>query len=338
MAPDEAKMQIREPEAPVVVRAENLVKKYGSRKALDDVSFELRQGEILGLLGPNGAGKTTAMRILTGFFPPNRGKVWIHGRDLFNNPRVVKRKIGYLPETVNLYLDMRVREFLSFVASVKGVSGRRRPKEVEDKLSLCGLWNVRHRLIGKLSKGYKQRVGLAQAMIGDPDVLILDEPTSGLDPKQIIEIRTLIRELGKQRTLILSTHILPEVSMVCDRVMIINQGKIIATGTTEELESGLAQKYEIFVVIGDPSKKETAMALLGGIPGIEGQRIVEEKPDQVCVALRISKGRDPRAEITKLFVHQDIPLLEVRASHLSLEDIFMKLVVDESSGRIQENP
>jgi len=326
-------MQIKEPDAPIVVKVENLVKKFGNYKALDDVSFELRQGEILGLLGPNGAGKTTAMRILTGFFPPNHGRVWIRGKDLFQNPREVKKSIGYLPETVHLYLDMRVKEFLSFVAAVKGVSHRRRNKEIDDKLSLCGLWNVRNRMIGKLSKGYRQRVGLAQAMIADPDVLILDEPTSGLDPKQIIEIRSLIRELGRQRTLILSTHILPEVSMVCDKVMIINKGRIVASGTTEELESGLSEKYEIYVVIGDPSKKEAALALLAALEGVEGQRIVEEKPEQVSVALRISKGRDPRAEISRLFVRHDIPLLEVRAAHLSLEDIFMKLVVDESSQR-----
>lgn len=326
-------MLIQEPEAPVIVRAENLVKKFGSHKALQNISFELRQGEILGLLGPNGAGKTTAMRILTGYFPPTQGKVWIKGRELSKNPREMKRHIGYLPETVNLYSDMRISEFLAFVASVKGVSSRRKNKEIEEKLYLCGLWNVKHRLIKKLSKGYRQRVGLAQALIADPEVLILDEPTSGLDPKQIIEIRTLIRGLGKQRTLILSTHILPEVSMVCDRVMIINQGKIIATGTTDELESGLSEKYEIWVVIGDPGKKESASSLLNGIQDVEAVRIAEEKPGQVTFALRISKGRDPRSEISKLFVHHEIPLLEVKAAHLSLEEIFMKLVVDESTPR-----
>src|SRR3989338_5400423 len=240
------KTRISAPEARVMLKAVDLSKDFGGFRALDRVSFEVREGEVLGFLGPNGAGKTTAMRIFTGFFPPTHGKVWVGGEDFFKNPERMKRQIGYLPEAIGLYSDMRVLDFLQFVAQVKRVPSRLRKPHIEEKITRCGLWDVKNWMIGRLSKGYRQRVGLAQALIGDPDVLILDEPTNGLDPKQIIEIRSLIRELGKERTLVLSTHILPEVSMLCDRVMILNQGKVVASGTTDELEAGLEKRQEIF--------------------------------------------------------------------------------------------
>jgi len=326
---------IEAPEPQVMMRVENISKQFGGHRVLNDISFDLRQGEVLGFLGPNGAGKTTTMRILTGFFPPNRGRIWVGEDDLFAKPKQVKRRIGYLPETVQLYSDMRVREFLEFVARVKGVPGRSRAKHIEEKLSRCGLWEERQRLIGRLSKGFRQRVGIAQALIGDPEILILDEPTNGLDPKQIIEIRALIQELGRDKTLILSTHILPEVSMVCDRVLIINGGKVIASGTTSELESGLRDRHEILVTIGDAARKEEAIGLLGGVPGVERVQVSGEKEDQVSLVLGIAKGKDLRSEISRLCVQHDISLLEMRSSHLSLEEIFMKIVVTENPGEIK---
>lgn len=316
-------------ELPVLASMEGVSKEFGSVRVLNGISFQLRKGEILGFLGPNGAGKTTTMRILTGFFPPSKGRVLIQGEDLFKKPRKLKRKIGYLPETVQLYGDMKVREFLEFVADVRGLGGKKKRQDVEEKLTRCGLWDVKHRLIKRLSKGYRQRAGIAQALIGDPEILVLDEPTNGLDPKQIIEIRSLIREIAAERTLILSTHILPEVSMICDRVLIINQGRVIASGTTDELESGLRERHEIMVTLGPPADKASVIKLLEEIKDIERIHIAEEKNGVLTLSLGTAKGRDVRSEISRLFVSQNIPLLEMRSGHLSLEEIFMKLVVRE---------
>ncbi len=330
MQVDRSRTKIAEPEAPVLVKVENISKSFGRLKALDNLNFSIRKGEIVGFLGPNGAGKTTAMRIMAGFFPPTSGKVTIGEIDLFKHPQKAKRNIGYLPETVSLYDDMRVAEFLKFVSFVKGVSFASRRKDLDEKLEKCGLWNVRKRLIKHLSKGYKQRLGLAQALIGDPEVLILDEPTSGLDPKQIREIRLLIKELGREKTLILSTHILPEVSMVCDRVMIINEGKVVASGTAEELESGLQSSREIFLLAGDRHRKAEIVKLLEMIPNVEKVNVLEERADQFNVSLIVPKEIEIRPQITQLFVEEKIPLLEIRSSRLSLEDIFLKIVVNES--------
>ncbi len=315
------------------VRVEKISKKFGRFQAIQDVSFEIHQGEVLGFLGPNGAGKTTTMRILTGFFPPTSGKVWIGKHELYKKPLEAKRRIGYLPESISLYPDMRVSEFLQFAAKLKGVPRKKRRQDIDEKVARCGLGDMRNRLIGHLSKGYRQRLGLAQALIGDPDVLILDEPTSGLDPKQIIEIRSLIRELGRERTLILSTHILPEVSMVCNRVLIINHGKVVASGTTDELEEGLQKAHEIFLVIGDPLRKEEAKKLLEEVPGIEHVTVTEEKISQVSFSMVVSKSEDLRSHLSRLFVEHQIPLLEIRSGRLSLEEIFMKIVVNEDSAR-----
>ncbi len=314
--------------APVKVRVENLCKDFGKFRAIDQVSFELKQGEVLGFLGPNGAGKTTTMRILTGFFPPSEGKVFVGGIELFQHPREAKKKIGYLPESVNLYPDMRVEEFLYFVARLKGVSRRNMRGHLEEIMERCGLWEMRKRLIGRLSKGYKQRTGLAQALISNPDILVLDEPTNGLDPKQIIEIRKLIREIGRERSLILSTHILPEVSMVCDRVLIMNRGKVVASGTTSELEAGLTKAHEVYVIIGDRTRKDEALNILRSFSSVEHVS-VEEKEGHVSFCMTMGQGEDLRPAITRIFVQHQIPLLEIRSGRLSLEEIFMKIVVNE---------
>lgn len=317
-------MRIKDPSC--IVRFDRVSKKYGSFLALDEVSFGLNEGEIVGLLGPNGAGKTTTMRILAGFFSPTRGKVWIEGTDFFKDPKKAKKMLGYLPEAVKLYPDMRVEEFLHYVAKLKGISSKNRKQHIQGKMSLCGLMDVGHRLIGRLSKGYRQRVGIAQALLGDPRVLILDEPTSGLDPQQIVEIRTLIRALGKERALILSTHILPEVSMLCDRVIMINKGKILASGTVNALESCLRDRQEIFVRVKGRGYQDAAMRLLKGVPGIEALRVSDEAGDEVCFVFETAQKDDLRAPIAKLFVEQNIPLVEIRRVQLSLEDIFLHLL------------
>ena len=337
--------QIRErllPERPVkkqtpssaVLKAENITKDFGRLRALDHVSFEIQKREIVGLLGPNGAGKTTAVRILTGFFPPSQGKVWLAGEELFENPKAMKRRIGYLPESVSLYPDMRVQEFLDFVAGVKSVPANKQKAHLEEIVSRCGLWDVRRRMIGYLSKGFRQRVGLAQAIVGDPHILVFDEPTNGLDPKQIVEIRSLIREIGKERTVLLCTHILPEVSAVCDRVLILNRGRVVASGTAEELEQGLNNRRNVFVTIGDTAKKEEALALFKTVPGVENAAIFEEKPDQTTFSLDVSSENDVRPEISRLCVSRQLPLLEIRSGHLSLEEIFMKVIVREEPAPI----
>lgn len=298
---------------------------------LHDISFEVAKGEVLGLLGPNGAGKTTLMRILTGFFPPTEGRVTVD-----------KRQIGYLPERLSIYPDLRVEEFLRFVAEVKGVPRNQRKGEVEGKMEICGVASVRRRLIGQLSRGFTQRVGLAQALLADPDILILDEPTSSLDPKQIIEIRELIKSLGRERTLVLSTHILPEVSKVCERVLILNQGRIVAQGRPEDLERGLADRQEILVRVGGPfvgarlprplqkgGETPPLQETLSSITGVKSVFLAGEKEGIATYLLETLPHEDLRSEISRRIVEAGFPLLEITQKHLSLEDVFLKLVLSE---------
>ena len=327
-----ARLRIESPDREICVRAENISKNFGGIRVLENVSFEIAKGEILGFLGPNGAGKTTTVRILTGFFPPSSGRVWIAEQDLARNPGRAKQRIGYLPESIGLYEDMRVEEFLKFSGAMKGLKSAARKEQVAQKIERCGLGDVRKRLIGRLSKGYRQRLGLAQALLGDPELLVLDEPTNGLDPKQIIEIRTLIRELGRERTVFLSTHILPEVSMVCDRVIIMSRGRLVASGTAEELEAGLKKAREILVTAGEPWRRDEAIGLLRSLPGLEDVRVVKEEPDQVSFSMTVPADKpDPRAEISRLFVEKGIALLEIRSARLSLEEIFMRILSSDDS-------
>ena len=310
-----------------MISVQGVSKNFGPHPALRQISFEIKQGEILGLLGPNGAGKTTLLRILTGFFPPTEGKVLLDGDDLFKNPRNLKRCIGYLPERISLYPDLRVEEFLRFVAEIKRVGRKSVKKEVEEKLGLCGIEPVRKRLIGQLSKGFVQRVGLAQALIANPDILILDEPTSGLDPQQIIEIRELIRQLGRKRTLILSTHILPEASLVCERILILNQGKIVAQGTPKELEQGLRDREEIVVrVRRGNGNLETVLNRVAGILSVTQ---LGEEDSATNYLLQTVPRDDLRSEISRRIVEGGFSLLEMTTRRLSLEDVFLKLVVSE---------
>ena len=321
------------PDPSSLIKFENVSKKYGSFHALRDVSFEVKEGEIVGFLGPNGAGKTTAMRILSGFFPPTSGRVFIRDIDMFKHPHKAKRTLGYLPETVNLYPDMRVIEYLRFVAKLKGVPGHELTNHVRGKMSFCGLLEVGHRLIGRLSKGYRQRVGFAQALMADPSILVLDEPTTGLDPTQIKEIRELIRALGQNRAVILSTHILPEVSMLCSRVMMINQGEILASGTVRELASCLRDREAIHVKIKDGKDRQRALSMLASLPGIENLTSSEEVRGETFISFETSPEEDLRPRITKLFVEQGISLIEIQRLHLTLEDIFLGLLKEGKLGR-----
>ncbi len=321
--------RIASPEAAVMASFQNVTKSFGAFKALDRVQFEIKQGEILGLLGPNGAGKTTAMRILAGYFPPTNGRVTIDGSSIADHPEKAKRRVGYVPETVQLYGDQTVLEFLDFVAQIKGVSRPERSKHVEDILYRCGLWEVRRRLIGRLSKGFRQRVGFAQAILGDPGVLILDEPTTGLDPTQIHKIRELIRELGRDRAVILSTHILPEVSLVCDRVAIINRGRLIAEGTVAELEAGLKPGQEVRLTTGEAHRRENITAWFESIAGIRSVQVTDEREGRLFYSLFAAEGYEVRPEITRRLVQENVPLYEMTANRLGLEEIFLSLVLQD---------
>ena len=313
--------------SPSLIHFENVSKKYGDVYALQNASFEVRKGEIVGFLGPNGAGKTTAMRILSGFFPPTSGCVRIAGVDLFRHPRKAKQSLGYLPESVNLYSDMRVSEYLRFVARLKGISGARLKGQIQSKMELCSLADVGHRLIGRLSKGFRQRVGIAQALLGDPSVLVLDEPTTGLDPQQIMQIRELIRTIGKDCAVILSTHVLSEVSMLCTRVMMIHQGRILASGTVSELEAFLRDREVIHVMIKEKKDMALALRLLGSFHDIEGLNASETSKGEIFISFETTaKNEDLRPRISRVLVENEIGLVQIQRVPLTLEDIFLELL------------
>ncbi len=310
-----------------MIKVENLTKSYGNFQALKGVSFTVKQGEILGFLGPNGAGKTTTMRILTCFFPATGGKATVAGFDVFEEAHEVRKKIGYLPENAPLYLDMSVTGYLKFVAGVKGVKSGDIKKSVERVMEETVLTHMSHKLIGELSKGYRQRVGIAQALVSDPEILILDEPTIGLDPKQIIEIRKLIKGLAGRRTVILSTHILPEVSMTCQRVIIINEGKIIASDTPQNLTSKLQGASRVIVKVEGPSSEVVKeLELVKGIKSV-GKKSGENGVSEFII--EAEKGIDVRRDIPPAILKKGWALLEQKPLEMSLEDIFVKLVTKE---------
>jgi ABC-2 type transport system ATP-binding protein len=311
-----------------MIQVENLSKFYGAIPAIQDVSFSVEKGEIMGFLGPNGAGKTTTMRILTGFMPATSGKASVAGFDVFAQSLEVRKRIGYLPEDVPLYRDMTVCDFLNFVADVKGVAKTDKPHQIEQAVERCGIQPVRTRLIGNLSKGFRQRVGLAQALLHDPEVLVLDEPTTGLDPAQIIEIRELIKELAGEKTIILSTHILPEVSMICQRVVIINKGKIVAVDTTENLTDRMQKSTKVVMEVdGPPDQVRQSLAT---VPGVIGVETTEQAQEQICrYQIDSAKNRDVRRELAAAVMAHGWGLLELRAMEMSLEDVFVQLVTRE---------
>lgn len=314
-----------------MIEVKNLSKRFGQIEAVSDVSFEVGRGEILGFLGPNGAGKTTIMRILTCFLPANAGTARVAGFDVFTHPLEVRRRLGYLPEGVPLYNDLRVRDYLRFVAEVKGVPPRERKGQVAKALNECGLADMEQRSIGKLSKGYRQRVGIAQALINDPEVLIFDEPTIGLDPRQIIEIRELIKSMAGRRTVILSSHILPEVSQICGRVIIINRGKIVAVDTPDNLHTRLQKSREMFLqVVGPP---EIVLKALQAVSGVT-QVVLQDGSKREGADFQVSSAsdKDVRQELAATVHQNQWGLLEMRPVNMSLEDIFIQLVTEEEEG------
>ena len=310
-----------------MIAVEHLTKRYGNVLAVDDVSFTVNKGEILGFLGPNGAGKTTTMRVLTGYMPATEGRAVVAGYDVFDQPLEAKRCTGYLPETPPLYPDMTVREYLTFVAKIKGVPGRDRKTRVEQAMARTWVAEMAGRSCGKLSKGYRQRVGLAQALIHNPEVLILDEPTAGLDPKQIIETRRLIKELAGDHTIILSTHILPEVAQTCQRVVIINKGRVVAVDTPANLTSRLRGSETMFVQL-DGERAGEARGALERVAGVVRVSPVESDTT-TAFEVESESGRDVRRDLARAVVQGGWGLLELRPTRLSLEEIFLSLTTEE---------
>lgn len=310
-----------------MLRVEHLTKRFAGVTAVDDVSFSVERGEIVGLLGPNGAGKTTTMRVLTCFFPASAGRVEIAGYDVFTESVEVRRRIGYMPENVPLYPEMRVDEYLRFRAKLKGVTGRNVGRRVNDVKDLCGLGDVGRRIIGQLSKGYRQRVGLAEALVHDPELLILDEPTIGLDPNQIRQVRTLIRELAQRHTILLSSHILPEVEMTCRRVLILNRGKIVASDTPERLHAVLQGASVIVAEIAGP--QEDAASALRGMAGVREVRIESAGEGWTRFAVECEREKDLRGDVFRAVSAAGWVLRELRMEARSLEDVFVSLTRGE---------
>ncbi|MEE8348619.1 MAG: ABC transporter ATP-binding protein [Acidobacteriota bacterium] len=317
-----------------MIEAENLTKHYGSYTAIDDVSFQVSQGEILGLLGPNGAGKTTTMRILAGFFPASEGKAMVAGFDVFEQPLEVKRRVGYLPENPPLYGEMSVDTYLRFVATIKGTAGSQLRSRLSQAKDRCGLGDEGGRLIKHLSKGYRQRVGLAQALIHEPEILILDEPTVGLDPNQIIEVRELIKNLAGDHTVILSTHILPEVSMICERVIILNHGKIIAVDSPQNLTTRLGGGQSIQLEVA--GRAEELPALLETLPQVTSVSVERVEGTHQSVSVETQGSDDIRHVIARKVIDAGLDLFQLSAQRMTLEDVFVELTTEENEVEEEE--
>jgi ABC-2 type transport system ATP-binding protein len=312
-----------------VIEVQHLTKRYGPTTAVDDVSFRVERGEVLGFLGPNGAGKTTTMRVLTGYMPPSEGKAIVAGYDVMSQPIEAKRRTGYLPETPPLYPEMTVRDYLSFVARIKGVPRAERKTRVNAAMERTRIADMANRHCAKLSKGYRQRVGLAQAIMHNPEVLILDEPTAGLDPKQINETRQLIKDLGGDHTVILSTHILPEVSQTCHRVVIINKGRVVAVDTPENLTARLRGSETMFVQVDAVGTDVTTT--LQAVPGVTHVAASETRGTVSSFEINSETGRDVRRELASTIVRHGWGLLELRPLRMSLEEIFLHLTTEETA-------
>jgi len=311
-----------------MIEAVDLSRRYGDFTAVDGVSFAVHEGEIVGMLGPNGAGKTTALRMITGFLPPSSGRVTVAGVDLVEKPREARRELGYLPESVALYPEMRVDEYLAYRARLEGMRGPAAREAIDEAVGRCLIEEVRHQIIGTLSKGYRQRVALATAILHRPGVLVLDEPTVGLDPKQIIAIRELIRELRRERTVLLSTHILPEVELLCDRVLIIDRGRIVAHGTPQELRERSLGKAAVRV--GFEGRSEGAEEALAALPGVGAVRRLDGVEERYL--LERESGVDPRPEVFRLAVARGWVLVELAEERATLEDIFVRLTTRDVAG------
>ena len=321
-----------------MIQVENITKRYGSFTAVDGISFEIDEGEIVGFLGPNGAGKSTTMNMITGFIEPSEGKIIVDGYDISKKPKKAKKQIGYMPEGVPLYSDLTVKEFVSYMADLKGCDKKIKKEEVKKVLEETGLTDVQNKLTKNLSRGYKQRVSMAGALVGNPKVIILDEPTVGLDPKQVTEIRALIKKLGKSHTIILSSHILSEVSQICNRVIIINKGKIVAIDTPENLENKVVQNNAIYVTVEDSENKMSGIKeKLNNVTDIE---LVAENEDKTKkYIIKGEKDIDLRKEIFETLAKEGITIFEMKKVDATLEDAFMKLIndsLDQNKSEISE--
>ena len=328
-----------------MITVTDLTKRYARNTAVDHISFSVNKGDIVGFLGPNGAGKTTTMRMLTCFFPPTAGKATVAGFDVFDQPLEVKKRIGYLPETPPLYLEMETIEYLRFVGRLKGLTGADLEKRVAFVLDRCAIADVKMKLLSKLSKGYRQRVGLAQAIIHNPDVLILDEPTAGLDPKQINETRDLIKSLAGDHTIILSTHILPEVEQTCQSVLIINKGRLVATDSVHNLQARARGAESVLVNVGARSgalETATVRTRLERIGGVSGATLKEEFPGGAIFEIESKKGQLVRGDLARAVVEGGWDLNELRPSAMSLEEIFLQLTGSDAApappGRVDPPP
>ena len=317
----------------LMIQVEGLSKKYARHVAVNNISFSVEKGDIVGFLGPNGAGKTTTMRILTCFLPPTEGKANVAGFDVFEQPFEVKKRIGYLPEAPPLYPEMSVEDYLTFVARLKNVPSSEMKARLDQVMERCAISDVRSKLISKLSKGYRQRVGLAQAIVHNPDVLILDEPTSGLDPKQINETRELIKNLSGEHTIVLSTHILPEVEAVCKKVIIINKGRLVATDSVENLKNRAGDGTAVQVQV-DTANTADAVAVRQRLEQVPGVSKVLDRPisgDRLAFEVESLSGRNVRGDLARAIVHSGWNLLELKSMTLSLEEVFLELTGAETS-------
>jgi ABC-2 type transport system ATP-binding protein len=309
-----------------MIQASGLTHYYGQHQAIADVSFGVNRGEILGFLGPNGAGKTTTMRIITGFMPPTRGKVTVGGYDVVEQSLEVRRRIGYLPETVPLYTEMTVTNYLKYMGTLRGMAPRHIRRRVDEVIGLCRLGDYRKSLIGKLSKGFRQRVGIAQAILHEPEVLVLDEPTIGIDPIQVVETRRLIQDLGKEQTVVLSSHILPEVSMICQRVLIIHQGKIVAEDTPDHLAQSLQGMDRLEVAVRGPV--DQVLPALGKVKGVT--KVTHHRTQEGDgYTVQVRRGQDLRDEISRAVISNGWSLLSMQQVGMSLEEIFLRLTTHE---------
>lgn len=317
-----------------MIQVENITKKYGSFVAVNNINFEIEEGEIVGFLGPNGAGKSTTMNMITGFIEPSSGKIIVDGYDISKKPKKAKQQIGYMPEGVPLYSDLTVKEFVTYMAELKGIEKKQKKEKVLKVLEQIGLIEVQNKLTKNLSRGYKQRVSMAGALVGDPKVIILDEPTVGLDPKQVTEIRTLIKELGKTHTVILSSHILSEVSQICNRVIIINKGEIIAVDTPENLEKKVVKDNSIYVTVEDiENKMENIKEKLEKVKEINLISENEDKTKQYII--KVEDGIDLRKSIFEVLSKEEITIFEMKKADATLEDAFMQLI---NTQKTKEDP
>lgn len=319
-----------------MIQVENVTKKYGSFVAVNNINFEIEEGEIVGFLGPNGAGKSTTMNMITGFIEPTSGRIIVDGYDISKKPRKAKRQIGYMPEGVPLYSDLTVKEFVTYMAELKGIKSKEKKEKVKNVLDATGLTEVKNKLTKNLSRGYKQRVSMAGALVGDPKVIILDEPTVGLDPKQVTEIRALIKDLGKAHTVILSSHILSEVSQICNRVIIINKGEIVAIDTPENLESKVVKDNSVYVTVEDVQNKMDNIK--EKIDKVKEIRFISENEDKTKkYIITAEEVVDIRKEIFETLAKEGITIFEMKKADATLEDAFMKLINTEEPISNEEN-